>query len=228
MYSGNSKITFILAAAGIGKRMGLGYPKQFLEWKSKPLYIYPLEVAEKSSLVQEIIVVTGEESLDVVKEHCEKYKITKVKAVVKGGSERQYSIENGLKIANDENIIAVQDGVRPFMKERYLIEAMDRLKENKELSGVIIGVPLKDTIKILDKEGNVKETPERKYLFSTHTPQVFKGDILKKAYEKAREDKFLGTDDSSLVERLGEKIGTIIGDYDNIKITTQEDLKFLK
>ncbi|MGL6154828.1 MAG: 2-C-methyl-D-erythritol 4-phosphate cytidylyltransferase [Cetobacterium sp.] len=228
MYSGNSKITFILAAAGVGKRMNLGYPKQFLTWKDKPIFIYPLEVAEKSSLVEDIIVVTGPESVEMVQEYCKEHGITKVKNVVPGGSERQYSIYNALAHCNQNNYIAIQDGVRPFMKEKYLIEAFNKLEDNKELSGVVIGVPVKDTIKIVDEDGIILETPRRDTLFGAHTPQVFRGDILKIAYQCAQDEKFLGTDDSSLVERLNKRIGIIVGDYDNIKITTQEDLKFLK
>ncbi|MGL5001175.1 MAG: 2-C-methyl-D-erythritol 4-phosphate cytidylyltransferase [Cetobacterium sp.] len=227
MYCGDSKITLIVAAAGVGKRMNLGYPKQFLEVEGKPLFIHVLEIAQKSILIKDIIVVTGEDSIEFIKSSAEKYNISKIKKVVKGGSERQYSIENALEYCEDNSIIGIQDGVRPFLKERYLSESLELLTLNKTLDGTVIGVSLKDTIKKINLDGTITETPRREEYIAVHTPQIFRGEILKRAYKKAREDMFLGTDDSSLVERIGGKVKVIIGDYDNIKITTVEDLKFL-
>lgn len=227
MYCGNSKITLIVAAAGIGKRMNLGYPKQFLEIDGKPLFIKTLEVAEKSGSIEDIIITTGEESIELVRELCEQYGISKAQNIVSGGKERQYSIENALEYCKDNSIIAVQDAVRPFLKEKYFLQALEILEKNLEIDGVVVGVLLKDTIKRVNQKGEVIETPKRDEYIAVHTPQIFKGEILKKAYKKAKEDNFLGTDDSSLVERIGGKIKVLIGDYDNIKVTTVEDLKFL-
>ncbi|MGL5355826.1 MAG: 2-C-methyl-D-erythritol 4-phosphate cytidylyltransferase [Cetobacterium sp.] len=227
MYCGDSKITLIVAAAGVGKRMNLGYPKQFLEVEGKPLFVHVLEIAQKSILIKDIIVVTGEDSIEFIKSSAEKYGISKVKKIVKGGSERQYSIENALEYCEDNSIIGIQDGVRPFLKERYLSESLELLTLNKTLDGTVIGVSLKDTIKKVNLDGTITETPRREEYIAVHTPQIFRAEILKRAYKKAREDMFLGTDDSSLVERIGGKVKVIIGDYDNIKITTVEDLKFL-
>ncbi|WP_418964305.1 2-C-methyl-D-erythritol 4-phosphate cytidylyltransferase [Cetobacterium sp.] len=227
MYSGDSKITLIVAAAGVGKRMNLGYPKQFLEIEGKPLFLKVLEVAEKSSTIESIIVVTGLESIELVKKFCKEYQIQKVTRVVAGGKERQYSIENALEYCQDNSIIAVQDGVRPFLKEKYFSQALEILERDLDIDGAVVGVPLKDTIKRVNSNGEVIETPRRDEYIAIHTPQIFRGKILKEAYRKAREDKFLGTDDSSLVERIGGRIKVIIGDYDNLKITTVEDLKFL-
>jgi len=105
--------------------------------------------------------------------------------------------------------------------------SLEELDKNNELSGVIIGVPVKDTIKVVNDNGIITSTPERKSLMAANTPQVFRYEILKKAYDDAQNIKFLGTDDSSLIERIGGKVEVIIGDYDNIKITTPEDLKFI-
>ena len=227
MYCGNSKITLIVAAAGVGKRMNLGYPKQFLEVAGEPLFLKVLKIAEKSSFINKIIIVTGKESINQVKETCEEFKIKKLQKIIEGGNERQYSIENALEYCQDNSIIAVQDGVRPFLKEKYFSEGLKILEENLEIDGIVVGVPLKDTIKRVDQNGIVIETPKREEYIAVHTPQIFRGEILKSAYRKAKEENFLGTDDSSLVERLGGKIKVIIGDYDNLKITTIEDLKFL-
>lgn len=227
MYCGDSKITLIIAAAGVGKRMKLGYPKQFLEIDGKPLFIRSLEIAERSEYVSEIIISTEQESIELVEQLCKKYKIFKVKNIISGGDERQYSIENALEYCEDNSIIAVQDAVRPFLKEKYFYQALEMFEEDLKIDGVVVGVPLKDTIKRVSIDGKVIETPKREEYVAVHTPQIFKGRILKEAYKKAREDNFLGTDDSSLVERIGGKVKILIGDYDNIKITTVEDLKFL-
>ena len=231
MYSSNSKIdkkvTLILAAAGVGKRMGLSYPKQFLEYNNKPLFVTPLEVAQSSNIIDEIILVTNEENIKLVEDICKKYNITKVKDVVAGGKERQNSIYNALRKDKNSDIILVQDGVRPFLKAKYIEKSCELLDKETDLAGVVVGVPVKDTIKVVGIDGEILATPNRSGLIAVHTPQTFKGDILKKAYEQAEKDGFLGTDDSSLVERLNLKVKTLIGDYDNIKITTQEDLRFL-
>ena len=231
MYSSNSKIdkkvTLILAAAGVGKRMGLSYPKQFLEYNNKPLFVTPLEVAQNSNIIDEIILVTNEENIKLVEDICKKYNITKVKDVVAGGKERQNSIYNALRKDKNSDIILVQDGVRPFLKAKYIEKSCELLDKETDLAGVVVGVPVKDTIKVVGIDGEILATPNRTGLIAVHTPQTFKGDILKKAYEQAEKDGFLGTDDSSLVERLNLKVKILIGDYDNIKITTQEDLRFL-
>lgn len=231
MYSSNSKIdkkvALILAAAGVGKRMGLSYPKQFLEYNNKPLFVTPLEVAQNSNIIDEIILVTNEENIKLVEDICKKYNITKVKDVVAGGKERQNSIYNALRKDKNSDIILVQDGVRPFLKAKYIEKSCELLDKETDLAGVVVGVPVKDTIKVVGIDGEILATPNRSGLIAVHTPQTFKGDILKKAYEQAKKDGFLGTDDSSLVERLNLKVKILIGDYDNIKITTQEDLRFL-
>lgn len=230
MFSSNSEIryTLIVAAAGVGKRMGLSYPKQFLEHNGKPLFINVLEIGEKSKLISDIIVVTGKELKEEVKSMCEKFKITKVKHIAEGGKERQDSIYNALKFCDENSVIAVQDGVRPFFKEKYLENAFDELKNNLHIDGVVIGVPVKDTIKVVNEEGIIISTPVRSTLVAAQTPQVFRGKILIEAYEKAEKENFLGTDDSSLVEKYGGKVKISLGDYGNIKITTIEDISFLK
>lgn len=225
MYSSNFKVTMIVAAAGVGKRMGLGYPKQFLEYKGKPLFIMPLEVAQNSNIVDEIIVVTNKENVSLVENYCNQYGLSKVVKVTEGGKERQNSIYNALKYDNNSDIILVQDGVRPYLKEKYIEECCRVVAE--ERLGAVVGVQVKDTIKVINESFEVVSTPKRADLVAVHTPQAFERKLLKEAYEIAERENFLGTDDSSLVERIGGKVKIVLGDYDNIKITTQEDLKFL-
>ena len=208
------KYLYIVAAAGSGKRMGLGKPKQFLEYDGEPIFIKTLKTIENSKLVDEIIVVTGESFIGDVKDYCREFGITKLKSVVSGG--------------NEEYIIAVQDGVRPFIKNEFIEKAYEELINNKDLDGVVTAVAVKDTVKVVDGNGFIVDTPPRNTLFLAQTPQVFRGKILKEAYETAHEEEFVGTDDSSLVERINGRVKLIDGSYDNIKITTVEDLIYLK
>ena len=224
------KYLYIVAAAGTGKRMGLDTPKQFLEYNEEPIFIKTLKTINNVQIVTDIIVVTGEEFVETVKNHCKEFGISKLKSVIVGGKERQDSIYNVLKtLENPEKyIIAVQDGVRPFIKDKFIIEAYKNLDTNKNLDGVVIGMPVKDTVKIVNQEGFILDTPVRSTLYLAQTPQVFKGEILVKAYEEADKNSFIGTDDSSLVERINGKIKILKGSYDNIKITTIEDLLYFK
>ena len=132
----------------------------------------------------------------------------------------------GVKKIEDTDIVIIQDAARPFLKDKYIEESLKILNDNCD--GAIIGVKCKDTVKIIDKNGIVVETPNRDNLIMVHTPQTFKFEILKKAHQIAEEKNILATDDASLVEMISGKIKVIYGDYDNIKITVQEDLKFLK
>lgn len=221
------KYTFIVAAAGVGKRMGLGYPKQFLEHEGKPIFIHTLEKINSSNLVTDIVVVTNSEYIEDVENYCKEYLIDKVRVVVAGGKERQDSIYNAIEQCSDSDIIGVQDGVRPSLEDRFIEEAYQVLTGKESIDGVVVGVPVKDTIKVVDENGIIQSTPVRSTLVAAQTPQVFRGAVLVKAYEKAREDSWLGTDDSSLVENIGGKVKIVEGSYGNIKITTMEDLKHL-
>lgn len=226
MHSSNAEIDYyyIVAAAGVGKRMGLDYPKQFLEVDGKPIFIKTLEVIEKNQRVKGIVVVTNKEYISEVKKMCEIFKINKVIDVVSGGKERQDSIYNALEQIPKDSIIGVQDGVRPFIQNKYIEDSYTKLITETNLDGVVVGVPVKDTIKVVNSKGKVIETPKRDYLFAAQTPQVFRGEILHRSYEQAKKQGFLGTDDSSLVEKIGGSVGIILGSYENIKITTPEDL----
>lgn len=234
MYCSDFKIenrpyfTLIVAAAGSGRRMGLEQKKQFLKFRGVSLYLNAVLQGEKSDLIDEIIIVTSEDDVETVKHECNELKVKKVKKVVCGGAERQDSIYNALMQCKD-GIIAVQDGARPFLEERYFQEGLDSLLKDENLSGVVVGVKVKDTIKKVYKNTTeIESTPVRETLFLAQTPQIFKSEILKEAYELAKKNSYCGTDDASLVEELGKKVSIIQGSYDNIKITTIEDLKYLK
>ncbi len=219
-----SFISIIIVAAGMGKRMKSKINKQYLMLKEKPIVAHTIEVFENDKNIDEIIIVTREEEIEYCRKNVvDRYGFKKVKEIVSGGSERQDSVYNGLKVCNkDTSVVMIHDGVRPFIKseeiEKIIIETLMS-------DACVIGVKVKDTIKVVDSEKNIIDTPNRENLWAVHTPQSFKYSLILKAHEKCKEEKWIVTDDSSLVEKLDIKVKIIEGSYDNIKITTLEDLR---
>ena len=219
----NNKCTVIIAAAGIGKRMGSDMPKQFLQIKGKPVLYYTVDAFEKNNNIDSVVIVTGRESIEYCrKEIVEKYAFKKVKAIVEGGKERQNSVYNALNtITADTDIVLIHDGARPFIMQEDINKVILSVKE---YGSAVLAVKSKDTIKIADTDGFVSETPDRSFMWNIQTPQGFGFSVVKEAYDKAEKDGFIGTDDSSLVERLGKRVKLVEGHYTNIKITTKDDL----
>ncbi|MBD8070977.1 2-C-methyl-D-erythritol 4-phosphate cytidylyltransferase [Bacillus sp. PS06] len=213
----------IILAAGQGKRMNAGKNKQFVTIKSIPLIIHTLRVFEEDDQCAGIILVINPIESEQINELLKKYEIKKVKRIVFGGKERQDSVYNGLKAIGNTEIVLVHDGARPFVRIPTIHQLIEQAKSS---SGAILAVPVKDTIKQVDDQLAVKNTIDRTNVWSIQTPQAFQVDILIDAHQKAREEGFLGTDDASLVERLGKNVYIVESDYKNIKLTTPEDLLF--
>lgn len=212
----------IIVAAGKGKRMGTTVSKQFLPLGGKEILAHTVAVFEQTASIRDCILVTGADSLTDVAEMKKQYGWKKITAIVAGGAERQDSVWNGLQqLAEDVEIVMIHDGVRPFVTEEILQNAIHTVAER---GSCVAGVPVKDTIKICDEEQMAVATPERSTLWQIQTPQTFQKDVLIRAYRHARESGFLGTDDASLVERDGGRVQVIEGSYRNIKITTREDI----
>lgn len=216
------KATTIMPAAGRGERMGGEVDKQFLSLWGRPILSYTLEVFENCASVNEVILVVPEEQLHFCStEIVEKFGFGKVKKVVPGGPRRQDSVYEGLKVVEDASgMVAIHDGVRPFVSPGLIAESVERCKE---YGAVIVAVKAKDTLKE-GRGGFVDRTLVRENLWLVQTPQIFDYDLILRAYRKAEEDGFYGSDDSSLVERMGHRVKIIEGSYENIKITTPEDL----
>ena len=212
----------ILPAAGLGKRMGAGKNKLLLELNGVPVLIHTLRVFEEDEECSGIIVAVHPQDEIEFKTLLKKYAINKLIRFVPGGSERQHSIHNALKTVNSDGIILVHDAARPFIQREHIHRLTATVKET---GAAIIGVQVKDTMKKV-QDGVVAETVDRSSLWAVQTPQAFHISLLQKAYEKAERDHFLGTDDSSLVERLQHPVTMVEGDYNNIKLTTPEDLLF--
>lgn len=217
------KVSAIIVAAGKGSRMKTSMNKQYLTLSKKPVLAHTLGAFEKSALISEIIVVIHQDDQKLFEDNIQNLcSFSKISAVVHGGADRQSSVYNGLKhVSDDADIIAVHDGARPLITPGIIAGSV----EVADAYGVAcVGVPVKDTIKKVNQDQIVAETPDRSLLWAVQTPQVFQRDILVKAHEKAMIDGFRGTDDSVLAERLGFAVHMVMGSYTNIKITTTEDL----
>lgn len=222
------KTVAIVLAAGRGKRMQSDVAKQYLLVRNKPVLYYSLK-AFQDSAVDEIVLVTAESEITYCKEEIvEKYNIGKVKKIVPGGKERYHSVYNGLEACEDVDIVLIHDGARPFVDNAIIERNINKVKEN---GACVTGMPVKDTIKISDNEGFVKETPRRDLIWTIQTPQTFQYNLIKGAYDtflKKEEEyckQYQVTDDSMVAEIFGGlKVKLVEGSYNNVKITTPEDM----
>ncbi|WP_173473195.1 2-C-methyl-D-erythritol 4-phosphate cytidylyltransferase [Eubacterium ruminantium] len=217
-------VSVIVLAAGSGSRMKSSKAKQFMEIGGKPLIYHALKVFE-ASIVDEIILVTRQQDINFMREEVvKKYSFNKVKKIVAGGKERYDSVENGIKACDKRNnIIMIHDGARPFVTNAMILSSISEVKRCKACT---VAVPVKDTIKVVDEEGYGIDTPDRSTLYQIQTPQTFDRKIITEAYSRMRSDKNRNiTDDTMLVERyLDQKVKVVEGSYNNIKITTPEDI----
>ncbi|MEW6088629.1 MAG: 2-C-methyl-D-erythritol 4-phosphate cytidylyltransferase [bacterium] len=214
-------ISVVIPSAGFGKR--IGFKKQYYLLNKKPILAYTISIFQNSPLISEIILAVPKDDITLCKNNIvAKYKFDKVKQIVAGGKTRQESVFNGLNACNpNSGHILIHDAVRPFFDKKLLPSLIREVKKNK---AVVTAVPVRDTIKIVSRDKKIIKTPPRKDLFQAQTPQAFSSELILKAYQKAFEEKFTGTDDSSLVERMGKKVKIFIGNEKNIKITTPNDL----
>ena len=211
----------LIPAAGAGKRMGGERNKQYLEVGGRPILVHTLEVFDRCDAISEVYLIVPEDDLAFACEIVDGMRFSKNIKVIPGGKERQDSVRNGLNSIYGCDMVMVHDGVRPFVTEEIIIRAIE---ETIKYGATTVAVPAKDTIKSVDGDGFVIETLERKKLWQIQTPQTFKYEIIKEAFDRAYADAFYGTDDAALVERLGYKVKIVEGSYQNIKITTPEDM----
>jgi 2-C-methyl-D-erythritol 4-phosphate cytidylyltransferase/2-C-methyl-D-erythritol 2,4-cyclodiphosphate synthase len=217
------KTIAIIPAGGAGKRLKAHVAKQYLFLDHMPVLVHTLKVFQKSKVIDNIILALPPDDLvSVWQELIDKYGLTKVTTIVAGGKTRQDSVNNGLAAINEKcDVVVIHDAVRPFVTQELIIQVVAAAKTAGAASS---GVKAKDTIKETKKDNIVAATIPRQNLWLTQTPQAFKFELLKEAYKSAYDEKFYGTDDASLVERIGKKVKMIEGSYENIKITTSEDL----
>ena len=214
----------IIVAAGTGSRMKKDINKQFIKLNDKEIIAHTIDKFYNNDNIDDIVVVIKEEEEKYFVDNViNKYRFDDIK-IAYGGNERQDSVYNGIKKLNNNcDVILVHDGARPFVTGDIIENSIEEAKKH---NAVVVGVKVKDTIKMVSEDGNIIDTPNRNFLWSVQTPQVFKYDIITKAYEDAYNGNYYGTDDAMLVERIGYNVKMVEGSYDNIKITTPEDLKF--
>ena len=217
-----SKNYAIIVAAGKGKRMGTDINKQFLNIKDKPVIYHTLKIFADSKAIDGIIIVCADNEIEYCKnEIVKKYQIDKVLKIVSGGKERQNSVYNGINALDSCEIVLIHDGARPFVNNRIIEEG---IKYAREYGACACGVVPKDTIKIRDIKGFSASTLNRNELFSVQTPQCFRYDLILECHRKLNRDKVNVTDDTAVVNYYGNQVYLYEGSYDNIKITTPEDL----
>lgn len=214
----------IIVAAGTGSRMNKDINKQFIKLNNKEIIVHTIDKFYNNDSIDDIVVVIKESEEEYfINNVIKKYGFDNIK-ITYGGNERQDSVHNGIKeLDKNCDVVIVHDGARPFVTDDIIKNSIEGAKKH---NAVVVGVKVKDTIKIVGEDGNIIDTPNRSYLWSVQTPQVFKYEVITKAYEDAYNGNYYGTDDAMLVERIGYNVKMIEGSYDNIKITTQEDLKF--
>lgn len=216
------KIAAIVLAGGSGKRMKSDVPKQYMLLQDKPLIYYALKAFHDSPVDEIVCVVSAGDETYVTENIIKKESFSKVSHIVSGGKERYDSVYQGLLCLEDCEIVLIHDGARPFISEKVI---RANIEEVKKSGACITAVPVKDTIKVIAQDGTVQETPDRRNLWQVQTPQSFEYVKIREAYDRIRTERKDGiTDDSMVAEHAGVRVKVVMGDYDNIKITTPEDM----
>lgn len=219
------KISVIIASGGTGKRTGVPLPKQYIQFNGKELIAYTLEIFQRSQLINEIIVSAQKDFFSLLEVIKKKYSITKLNKIVEGGEERQHSVFNAIKsvTADNNDLIAIHDAVRPLLSQDILSQS---IQTAKEFGSAVIAIKAKDTL--IKGNDSVSSYVDRQEIYYAQTPQIFRYGILVDAMKKAEEEKFIGTDESMLVHRAGNKIKIVEGSSLNFKITNQDDIKLFE
>lgn len=215
----------VIPASGKGLRSGYSTPKQFIKVNGKEIIVYPLLRFQKSKLINEIIIAAEPNYFSLLLRLIKKYKLTKVKLIVEGGETRQQSVFNAVLSSNAEaeDLIVVHDAARALLPDDVLANAINTAKKK---GNALVCIKAKDTL--IKGTETVKEYVNRDEIYYVQTPQIFKYRDLHKALTKADKEKFIGTDESMLIKRLGKKIHIVEGSVFNFKVTSKEDIKLFK
>jgi len=207
----------LIVAGGTGTRMGSALPKQFLLLAGKPVLMHTMQRFFDNDHSVEIVLVLPKNQIDYWKELCRQYSFTVNHKIVEGGSSRFYSVKNGLELVDEDSLVAVHDGVRPFVNHQLINSCFDQAAKN---GNAIPAMPVHESLRKLNERNN--ERIDRTNYVLIQTPQCFQSSLLKNAYAKAISDNF--TDDASVLEESGIKIHLVDGLKENIKITTKIDM----
>lgn len=221
-----NSIGLIIPAAGSGSRLRTDIPKPFLKLAGRSVLEHTINRFAGLEGLSKIVVSTSEAYVQQTEQMLAGQVFGSVDLiVVEGGRERQNSIYNALQQADDVELIIVHDAVRPFVDPAHIVTCC---RIAAETGAAVLGVPARDTIKRVDEDRMVRKTPPRKELWQVQTPQVFRQSVIMEAYTRAFDDNFVGTDDASLVERIGQDVKMVEGDHANFKITYPVDLMLAK
>ena len=215
------KVGVIIAAAGAGRRMKADRPKQFLVLEGVPILVLTLRKFDASPLIDHIVIASPREAVEEVRQLADRAGLTKPIIAIEGGERRQDSVAIAMRhLAPDTDLVAVHDGVRPFVSLKDIEQVTATADET---GAAILALPITDTVKEVERDV-VKSTLRRENLVLVQTPQVFRAQILHDAFDSARRDGYYGTDEASLVERMGHPVSIVRGSTRNIKITRPSDL----
>lgn len=216
----------VIPAAGAGKRMQKETPKPYLQLAGSCILEHTIRRFTALEGLEHVVIATSQPYLAEARQIIQEVLPDSIAGrCVTGGESRQHSIYNALRQISNVDLVLVHDAVRPFVQLEHIKKCC---RTAWKVGGAVLGIPAKDTIKKVDNRQVIQETPDREYLWQSQTPQVFQLPLLLKAYERALEDKFVGTDDASLVERVGARVQMVEGDQSNFKITYPLDLKLAK
>lgn len=214
----------IIPSGGLGKRSNSPLPKQYLQFHGKELIAYTLQVFQSSNQIDEIVVAAQNKYFSLLESLKQNFGLTKFTCLVEGGIERQHSVYNALRSldADADDIIVIHDAVRPLITKDIIYDAVQTAKN---FGAAVVALKAKDTL--INGKDNVTSYVDRSEIYYAQTPQVFKYHIIMEALKKAKEENFIGTDESMLVHRLGFEIKIVNGSSLNFKVTTEEDIKLL-
>jgi len=220
------KTITVIPAGGKGIRSGITTPKQYLKFNDKELIVYTLDIFQQNEMIDEIIISAEGNYVNLLNDFKEKYNLSKISKVVEGGDTRQDSVYNALKsltAAADYDLIVVHDAARPLLPQNVLLNAIDSAKQK---GNALVCIKVKDTL----IKGNkvVESYLDRDEVYYVQTPQIFPYSILMKAMKNAYENNFIGTDESTLVRQIGEKVNIVEGSVFNFKITTADDIEMFE
>ncbi|OQX21362.1 MAG: 2-C-methyl-D-erythritol 4-phosphate cytidylyltransferase [Desulfobacteraceae bacterium IS3] len=219
-------VSAIIVAGGKGIRMGGAVRKQYMTLGERPVLGHTLAVFDAHEEIDKIFLVIPKDDFDFCREILSSLRLQKEATLVPGGAARQDSVYNGLSAANDTGgIVLIHDGVRPFVSAEQITAC---ISSARECGACILGIPVHDTLKQIKHNDYIEKTLDRETVWLAQTPQAFQYDLIRNAYKIAKKEGYTGTDDASLLERLGKKVKIISGSRYNIKITTREDMKLAK
>lgn len=226
MKTNRVKTSAIIVAGGVGNRMNSDIPKQFLEVLGKPIIAYTINAISICKDIDEIVLVTLPDYIVFCKDIVDEFQFNKVSRIVCGGTTRQESVHNGLReLSDDTDVVVIHDGARPLVDPDIISESVH---STLKFGCAAVGVKMKDTIKVVDSDGYIVSTADREKLWQVQTPQTFKKDVILSLYEYASNSNEQFTDDCMLAEAAGYKVKMIEGSYENIKITTPQDIFIMK